>query len=195
MLNVFGDLLYQLIFNKTKNMETTIIKNVKASTMVKIFNDSTDNISVRHFDITTKEGVIKGNQIYRYSITIRHAENTDADILFQNEIDKIEKKSKVVKKRNFLVSTEKGRTRGKISFYIAEIMPNVGLKLIDNNYTCSTRSTESFYSQVINLLVRKNELPKKYIIKDVLASNYNRNELPFNIIFVEGHGLNYINQY
>ena len=105
------------------------------------------------------------------------------------------KKPKVVKKRNFLVSTEKGRTRGKISFYIAEIVPNIGLRLIDNNYTCATNSTESFYTQVINLLVSKNELPKKHLIKDVLVSNYNRKELPFNIIFVEGQGLNYVNQY
>lgn len=58
-------------------------------------------------------------------------------------------------KKIFLVSTETGRHRGKISFYIAEIEPNNGLRLIDNSSTCSSTSNKGLINEAIAILIKR----------------------------------------
>lgn len=94
-------------------------------------------------------------------------------------------------KKTFLAITEQGRIKGKISFYIAEIVPNKWLRLIDNDYTCSLRSNKGIESEAVQALVSKRELPITAISErgymDKRVSNY-------NLIVIEGRGLNYVNQ-
>lgn len=94
-------------------------------------------------------------------------------------------------KKMFLVSTEKGRVRGKISFYIAEIIPNIGLRLIDNDFTCSSTSNRGILIETVNCLVQKNELPKEVLDDSGYVKKHDDNYI---ILFSEGQGLNYINQ-
>ena len=72
-------------------MTTTIKKTVRGETMEAIFDNCTA-FSVRHFialDLgNPSEYNPKTN--YKYEINIRHAENTDANVLFENERFKTE---------------------------------------------------------------------------------------------------------
>lgn len=97
-----------------------------------------------------------------------------------------------MKKKIYLVSTEVGRVKGRISFYIAEIVPNKGLRLIDNDYTCSASSHRGLDSEAVQALVTKKELP----ITAISASHYRDARVKnYILIMVEGRGLNYVNQY
>jgi hypothetical protein len=93
-------------------------------------------------------------------------------------------------KKIFLVSTEVGRVKGRISFYIAEILPDKGLRLIDNDFVCSSRSFRGIDTETVQCLVNLGELPAEAII-----GNYRNDEYrDYVLIIVEGRGLNYINQ-
>ena len=85
-------------------------------------------------------------------------------------------------KRIFLAVSERGRHRGKISFYIAEIVPNKGLRLIDNDFTCSIHTVKGVKKEVLAQLVTQNELTLPLEDEN------------FNLIMVEGQGLNYVDQ-
>lgn len=63
-------------------METTITKTVKGSTMKAIFNN---NLSVIYFEAIDLKDQKDWNPEtrYKYKIVIRHAENTDANVLFE----------------------------------------------------------------------------------------------------------------
>jgi len=97
-------------------------------------------------------------------------------------------------KRNFLVITEVGRKRNVISFHISEIMPNKGLRLIDNDYVCSLSSNRGTHHEAVQALVNKKELPENalttsgYIDFNILQKDY-------NLIMIDGKGLNYVSQY
>lgn len=93
-------------------------------------------------------------------------------------------------KKIFLVSTEVGRIRGKISFYIAEILPDKGLRLLDNFFTCSSRSFRGIDLEAVLFLVKCGELPAE-AIKD---GRINRECKDYIIITVEGKGMSYISQ-
>ncbi len=95
-------------------------------------------------------------------------------------------------KRTFLVSTETGRVFRKISFYIAEILPNEGMKLINNDHTCSMTSNKGIVNEVVELLVKIGELPKNSLDESGYMNFQNKN---YNLIVIEGRGLNYVNQY
>ena len=90
--------------------------------------------------------------------------------------------------RNFLIVTEKGRKRGKISFYIAEIKEN-GLNLIDNDFTVIQGMHRGLKHEAIKRLVDLKYLDSKYINESGYIEYKN---VDFNIILVEGQGLNYI---
>lgn len=85
-------------------------------------------------------------------------------------------------KRIFLAVSERGRHRGKISFYIAEIIPDKGLRLIDNDFTCSIHSIKGIKKEVLSQLINRNELPLPL------------EDQNFNLIMIEGQGLNYVDQ-
>lgn len=94
-------------------------------------------------------------------------------------------------KKIFLVCTEEGRVKYKTSFYIAEIMPNKGLRLIDNDYQCLLRSHRGLESEAVQALVNAGELP----INAITAEHYiNRKVKNYTLIMIEGRGLNYVNQ-
>jgi len=64
-------------------MQTTITKTVKGSTMESIF-DNCNLFSVRYFNaVNIDENNYNPNKNYKYEITIRHAEDTDANVLFE----------------------------------------------------------------------------------------------------------------
>ena len=86
-------------------------------------------------------------------------------------------------KRIFLAVSERGRHKRKISFYIAEIMPGKGLRLIDNDFTCSIHSVKTARFEVLSQLVTRNELTLPLEDEN------------FNLIMVEGQGLNYVDQF
>lgn len=66
-------------------METTIKKTVKGETMEAIF-DNCETFSVRHFNADNiTEDNYNPKQNYSYTIRIRHAEETDANVLFEDE--------------------------------------------------------------------------------------------------------------
>jgi len=96
-----------------------------------------------------------------------------------------------MKKRIFLVSTEVGRVRGRISFYIAEIMPNEGLRLIDNDFTCSKSSNRGIEHEAVQCLINKKELPNTALNE---SGYIDRKEKNYSLIIIEGQGMNYINQ-
>ncbi len=71
-------------------METTIIKRVKGSTMEKLF-DNPEIINIRYFKAKIDFDKIKYNEnsSYFYELKIRHNENEDAEILFENAVKKV----------------------------------------------------------------------------------------------------------
>lgn len=97
-------------------------------------------------------------------------------------------------KKTFVVSTETKRVRGKISFYIAEVIPNKGLRLIDNDFKCSSTSNKGIETEAVNRLVELKELPEKVLDK---AGYINpKKQHPFILIHFQGTelGLIYVNQ-
>lgn len=68
-----------------EKMTTIITATVKGSIMEKIFEQS-DRISIRHFSSNGIEEKYNPNKSYKYKITIRHPEGTDAEELLKNEI-------------------------------------------------------------------------------------------------------------
>lgn len=175
-------------------METTIFRTIKGSQMESIFDAQHENINIKFYEAhgVAFENYFKPHK-YKFEIKIRHGEETNANELFDTAFLKMfpAKVKKVTKKRLFLVSTEVGRVRGRISFYIAEIMPNEGLRLINNTYQCSTSSHKGIESEAVQAIVNANELP----ITALTASHYRNDKLKnYSLIIVEGRGLNYINQ-
>lgn len=64
-------------------METTINKTVKAATMDALF-ENCDTFSIRHFEAKDMdEENYSPESRYYYEIRIRHAEDTDANVLFE----------------------------------------------------------------------------------------------------------------
>ncbi len=64
-------------------METTILKTVKGSTMEAIF-DKSETINVKHYEaIGVNDSNYDPEEKYKYEIRVRHPENTDANVLFE----------------------------------------------------------------------------------------------------------------
>jgi hypothetical protein len=174
-------------------METTIYRTIRGSQMEAIFEAQNETINVKYYNAGVSNSEYLTSKKYRFEIKIRHAEDTDANVLFDKEFNKMfpTKVKRMPTKKIFLVSTEVGRQRGRISFYIAEIVPNKGLRLIDNFYTCSATSHRGIESEAVQCLVNNNELP----ITAINAAHYRDGRVKnYSLIIVEGRGLNYINQ-
>lgn len=90
---------------------------------------------------------------------------------------------KTTQKRIFLAVSERGRHRGKVSFYIAEIVPYKGLRLIDNDFTCPINPIKGLKKTVLSQLVERGEI--QLPIEDQ----------NFSLIMVEGQCLNYVEQF
>ena len=163
--------------------------------MEAIFDAQHEKMMVKYYEALNidSDEDYSPSKSYNFKITIRHGEETNANQLFDEVFKKMypPKAVRLPKKRIFLVSTEVGRIKGKISFYIAEIMPNKGLRLIDNDYTCKIQSHKGIESEAVQALVNKRELP----ITAIKADHYiNPRVKNYCLIIVEGKGLNYINQ-
>jgi hypothetical protein len=173
-------------------METTIKRTLKGKQMEMIFASDSGIRYYEALNIPNDESY-SSRKSYKFSIVIRHPEETNANILFDEMKEKMfpTKPKKEPKRKVFLVSTEVGRHKGKISFYIAEIVPNKGLRLIDNDYTCSTQCHKGIESEAVQALVNKNELP---IIAITERHHLNPRVKNYVLVIVEGRGLNYINQ-
>lgn len=95
-------------------------------------------------------------------------------------------------KKTFLVSTEHGRLKGRISFYIAEISPTEGLRLIDNESTCSSRSNHGIINEALAILIKHNELPAKTLdYQGYCSGEYD----DYILILCDGTGYIYVNQF
>jgi hypothetical protein len=175
-------------------METTIFKTIKGLRMEMLFDAQLENINIKSYNaINISDKDYSCKETYKFEIRIRHAEGTIASDEFDKALCKMfpTKKERLPKKKIFLVSTEFGRIKGKVSFYIAEIVPNKGLRLIDNFYTCSRTSNSGIENEAVKALVKAKELPL-----NAIATNGYRNHkiINYSLILVEGRGLNYINQ-
>ena len=95
-------------------------------------------------------------------------------------------------KKTFLVITERGRQRGRVSFYIAEIVPNDGLRHIDNDSTCSSSSNKGIINEALAILIKHKELPEKTLdYRGYCSGEYD----DYILIHCEGTKLVYINQF
>lgn len=169
-------------------METLITKRLKGRNMEYLF-DLKDvlTLSIKHYRaLNCTEDDYNPNKYYVFEILIRHPDAHSADYLFETLYHNTFTK----KKLTFFVSTEKGRVKGRYSFYIAEIDKN-GLHLIDNTFTCSMQSHRGLDTECISRIVELKRLPKIAIAPD----GYRNNHLnTYRLIVVNGSGLNYINQ-
>jgi hypothetical protein len=91
--------------------------------------------------------------------------------------------------RTFFVLTERKRVKGKVSFYIAEII-NGKMELIDNDLTVSVNKNRGLVNEAVNFMVTRGRLDRKHIDEH---GYINQSEKNFNIIHVEGTDLTYIN--
>jgi hypothetical protein len=89
-------------------MQTTIIKTVKGAIMEALF-DNCETFSVRHFRALNlqSEADYNAESNYKYEITIRHAEDTDANVLFEEArfFHHIKKAENFVLGQKYLVAT------------------------------------------------------------------------------------------
>jgi hypothetical protein len=92
--------------------------------------------------------------------------------------------------KNFLAVSEKGRVRGKITFYIGEVMPDTQLRLIDDSLQLKPRNHKGFETEIVNLLVAKGELPKDCITDEGYVNYDPYLYGTYQIIMVEGAGIN-----
>lgn len=97
--------------------------------------------------------------------------------------------NKVFQPRTFFVLTEEKRLRGRISFYIGEIIDGK-MKLIDNDFSVSKKSRRSLESEAINRLVQLQKLDEKYVD----SGGYIKYDIKdYNIIHVESTNVAYLN--
>ena len=92
-------------------------------------------------------------------------------------------------KRTFLIITEKKRVKNRVSFYISEIIDGK-VKLLDNDFTVSTKSNHGLVNEALNRLVKLKHLDDKYISD---GGYKNDPEKDLYIIHIEGDSLNYVN--
>ena len=93
-------------------------------------------------------------------------------------------------KKTFLAVTEQGRKKGRISFYIAEITQDKGMRLIDNGYTVPIGSHRGLEGEVLGRLVYHGELPKEATTEQgYMNPQYAHN---YHLIVFQGLGLNYL---
>ena len=102
-------------------METTIKKTVKGSTMEAIF-DNCQTFSVRqyHADNITDDNY-NPKQNYSFTIRIRHAEETDANVLFEEERFKRE----ILKKKNTGAAKKIARLQSKVDKLTAKLKNDI----------------------------------------------------------------------
>ena len=72
-------------------METTFTKKVKGGIIETIFDNSTEDFSIRFFNCLESVENWDENKTYKYKIIIRHSENTDARKLLSEEIKRLSK--------------------------------------------------------------------------------------------------------
>lgn len=98
-------------------METTIKKTLRGATMEAIF-DNCQTFSVRHFEgQNITEDNYNPKQNYLYTIRIRHAEETDANVLFEEERFKRE----ILEKRNTGATKKIARLQLKVDKLTAKL--------------------------------------------------------------------------
>lgn len=98
-------------------METTIKKTLRGATMEAIF-DNCQTFSVRYFEgQNITEDNYNPKQNYLYTIRIRHAEETDANVLFEEERFKRE----ILEKRNTGATKKIARLQLKVDKLTAKL--------------------------------------------------------------------------
>jgi hypothetical protein len=116
-------------------METTIKKTVKGSTMEAIF-DNCQTFSIRHFNadnITADKYNPKQN--YSYTIRIRHAEDTDANVLFEEARFKFE----ILEKRSTGAAKKIARLQLKVDKLTAKLENDIRAICEQLDYKNSSR--------------------------------------------------------
>lgn len=175
-------------------METTIKRQLKGVQMEQLFDAQHEQFMIKFYNA---QGIKNDEQynrskVYNFEIIIRHADNENAEQLFDDAKNKMfpKRKAREPKKRIFFVSTEKSREKGKISYYIAEIIQNKGLKLIDNDFKVSKQSHRGQFTEAVHRLVELKIIPN-CIDKAGYIDHKKKN---FTIITVEATALAYINE-
>ena len=174
-------------------METVIFRTIKGSEMEHLFNTQYESVNIRHYHALGDITKYVAKETYKFRIVIRHADDESADELFDAALNysRHTKLRKKTKKQIFLISTEVGRIKGRLSFYIAEIMPDKGLRLIDNDFTCIIGSNRGIENEAVSCLITKKELSPLALDPGGYRNPETANYI---LIVVQGRGLNYINQ-
>jgi hypothetical protein len=93
-------------------------------------------------------------------------------------------------KSTFLVVTERGRIRGKVSMHISEInIINGSIEPISVDSTFSYQSNRGIPTEAVRVLINKGRLPS---CKLGNGGNIDYSKKDYTLIIVEGRGLNYI---
>lgn len=92
----------------------------------------------------------------------------------------------IKEQKTFLVVTELGRVRGKVSGMAYEITPK-GLDVI-GNFDCRIGSNKGLNNEAIEFIVSKNLLPTNVIRTDGYIDSDVKG---YRLILIEGKGLNY----
>jgi hypothetical protein len=157
-----GDVVFkQQMYNGEDQSEIGIILQIHSENEFR--TDMFGNCSTSEITLATMEQV----QMYRPDII--------PDILDENE-------------RTFFILTERKRVKGKVSFYIGELI-NGKVKLIDNDFTVRIQSNRGLVDEAVNFMVEHGRLDRKHINSQ---GYINYSEKNFNIIHVEGTDVTYL---
>jgi hypothetical protein len=159
-------------------METTIFRTIKGSQMEQLFEADKD-YSIRFYKATDvlDSGYSKSKK-YKFEITIRHAEGTNADDLFDKAFCKLFP-TKIKRMRTFIYSiSERKDGNSRITANVYEIKKN--LPKFVGEVKWNTASFRGEDHTVMNFLGKTGILPKKYAEGYI----YNFKEKTFNILAV-----------
>lgn len=176
-------------------METTLYKRIQGKKLEMMFDSALDKCTIKFYEaLNLNDENYNPKNVYSFRILVRHSDDVTGEEIFKQNFNKMfpPKTVREPKKKIYLVSTELGRKKGRISFYIAEILPNKGLRLIDNDFTCSTQSHAGIETEAIKRLIELKELKPNCIHKDGYIDNKKKNYI---LITAKGTALNYINQF
>ena len=83
-------------------METTIRKILKPTEILNLFENQTDKVNIRYFEIVDKisQNEIIPNNVYTYNVKVRHSENENPNKVFNKALKFIRQAKRNIVKTN-----------------------------------------------------------------------------------------------
>jgi hypothetical protein len=170
--------------------------------------ESVESSLIKLGDVVFKQEMYKGKDLSEIGVVIQihneHEFKTDMFgnccmseitlatreqvLLYRPDLIKDIDETKIVE-RTFFVLTERKRIKGRISFYIGELI-NGKMNMIDNDFTVSARSNRGLLNEAVNRLIDLDVLCTKHVDSNGYI-NYRTKD--FNIIHVESNDIAYLN--